>query len=161
VLEYLDAFIVGLTATPGRHTLGFFQQNMVSQYPFERSVADGVNVDFEVWRIRTDVGERGGTIPAGFAIPHRDKATRRRRFAALHDDRPYAPAELNRAVENPNQIRTVLEAYRDGLPTQLFPGRQEVPKTLIFCQSDSHAETVTGIEREVFGGDARFAQKIT
>ncbi|MCX8133299.1 MAG: DEAD/DEAH box helicase family protein [Roseococcus sp.] len=161
VLEYFDAFLVGLTATPGRHTLGFFQQNVVSRYPFERSVADGVNVDFEVWRIRTEVGERGGTIPAGFAVPHRDKETRRRRLAALEEDRPYAPGELNRAIENPNQIRTVLEAYRDALPTQLFPGRQEVPKTLIFCQSDSHAETVTEIAREVFAGDARFAQKIT
>ncbi len=161
VLEYFDAFLVGLTATPGRHTLGFFQQNMVSQYPFERSVADGVNVDFEVWRIRTEVGERGGTIPAGFTVPHRDKETRRRRLAALDDDMPYTAAQLNRSVENPNQIRTVLQAYRDALPTQLFPGRAEVPKTLIFCQSDSHAETVTEIAREVFDGDGRFAQKIT
>lgn len=161
VLEYFDAFLVGLTATPGRHTLGFFQQNLVSQYPFERSVADGVNVDFEVWRVRTEVGERGGTIPAGFTVPHRDKETRRRRLAALDEDMPYTPGQLNRAVEVPNQIRTVLQAYRDALPTQLFPGRQEVPKTLIFCQSDSHAETVTEIAREVFGGDARFAQKIT
>lgn len=161
VLEYFDAFLVGLTATPGRHTLGFFQQNLVSQYPFERSVADGVNVDFEVWRVRTEVGERGGTIPAGFTVPHRDRETRRRRLAALDEDMPYTPGQLNRAVEVPNQIRTVLQAYRDALPTQLFPGRQEVPKTLIFCQSDSHAETVTEIAREVFGGDARFAQKIT
>jgi type I restriction enzyme R subunit len=161
VLEYFDAFLVGLTATPGHHTRGFFQQNTVSEYPFERSVADGVNVDFEVWRIRTEVGERGGTVPAGFVVPHRDRETRQRRLAALEADLPYTPAQINRAVEVPNQIRTVLEAYRDALPTQLFPGRLEVPKTLIFCQSDSHAETVTGIAREVFNGDSRFAQKIT
>lgn len=161
VLDYFDAFTVGLTATPGRHTLAFFGQNMVSQYPFERSVADGVNVDFEVWRVRTEVGERGGTVPAGYTVPHRDKQTRRVRFAELDDDLPYLPPQLNRSVEVPNQIRTVLEAYRDALPTQLFPGRDEVPKTLIFCQSDSHAETVTAIAREVFDADARFAQKIT
>lgn len=161
VLEYFDAFTVGLTATPGNHTRGFFNQNTVSEYPFERSVADGVNVDFEVWRIRTEVGERGGTVPAGFVVPHRDRATRRQRFAALEQDLPYAPAQLNRAVEVPNQIRTVLTAYRDALPTQLFPGREEVPKTLIFCQSDAHAETVTLIAREVFDADARFVQKIT
>jgi type I restriction enzyme R subunit len=135
VLEYFDAFIVGLTATPGTHTLGFFQQNQVSEYPFARSVADGVNVDFEVWRIRTEVGERGGTIPAGFVVPHRDRDTRRRRLAAYDDDLTYVAAQLNRAVEVPNQIRTVLTAYRDALPTQLFPDRVEVPKTLIFCQS--------------------------
>jgi type I restriction enzyme, R subunit len=161
VLDYFDAFVVGLTATPGIHTRGFFNDNTVSEYPFERSVADGVNVAFEVWRIRTEVGERGGTIPAGFVVPHRDKETRRRRLAALEEDLPYQPGQLNRVVEVPNQIRTVLTAYRDALPTQLFPGRQEVPKTLIFCQSDSHAETVTALVREVFDADARFAQKIT
>lgn len=161
VLDYFDAFVVGLTATPGIHTRGFFNDNTVSEYPFERSVADGVNVQFEVWRIRTEVGESGGTIPAGFVVPHRDKETRRRRLAALEEDLPYQPGQLNRVVEVPNQIRTVLTAYRDALPTQLFPGRQEVPKTLIFCQSDSHAETVTALVREVFDADARFAQKIT
>ncbi len=161
VLEYFDAFILGLTATPGLHTLGFFQRNMVSEYPFERSVADGVNVDFEVFRIRTAIGERGATIEAGFTVPHRDRATRRQRFATLEDDFTYQGSDLNRAVESPNQIRTVLTAYRDALPTQLFPGRAEVPKTLIFCQSDAHAESVTAIAREVFNGDARFAQKIT
>ncbi len=161
VLDYFDAFTVGLTATPGNHTRGFFNQNTVSEYPFERAVADGVNVDFEVWRIRTEVGERGGTVHAGFAVPHRDRTSRRQRLAALEDDLNYVPAQLNRAVEVPNQIRTVLTAYRDALPTQLFPGRTEVPKTLIFCQSDSHAETVTTIAREVFDADARFAQKIT
>ncbi len=161
VLDYFDAFTVGLTATPGRHTLAFFGQNMVSQYPFERSVADGVNVDFEVWRVRTEIGERGGTVPAGYTVPHRDRATRRVRFAELDDDLTYLPPQLNRSVEALNQIRTVLEAYRDALPTQLFPGRAEVPKTLIFCQSDPHAETVTNLVREVFDTDARFAQKIT
>lgn len=160
VLEYFDAFLVGLTATPGAHTRGFFGNNTVSEYSFPRSVADQVNVDGEVWRIRTEVGEAGGTVRAGYAVPHRDRTTRRRRLAALDDDLAYAPKDLNRAVEVPNQIRAVLECYRDHLP-ELFPGRAEVPKTLIFCQSDSHAETVTEIAREVFAADARFAQKIT
>ncbi|HET7674995.1 MAG TPA: DEAD/DEAH box helicase family protein, partial [Gammaproteobacteria bacterium] len=44
VLEYFDASIIGLTATPSKHTLGFFNQNLVAEYPYERSVADGVNV---------------------------------------------------------------------------------------------------------------------
>ena len=161
VLDYFDAFLVGLTATPGRHTLGFFAQNLVSEYPFERSVADGVNVGFDVYRIRTEVGERGGTVQAGYAVPLRDRATRRRRWTALPEDLEYAAAQLNRAVEVPNQIRTVLEAYRTALPTQLFPGRREIPKTLVFCLNESHAETVTGIAREVLGLDDTGVQKIT
>ena len=161
VLDYFDAFTVGLTATPGKHTLGYFQQNQVSDYPFERSVADGVNVDCEVFRIRTEVGEHGGLVEAGFTVPRRDRSTRARRWDALEDDLAYTGAQLNRVVEAPNQIRTVLQAYRDALPTQLFPGRREIPKTLVFCRDESHAETVTGIARQVLNLDDRGVQKIT
>ncbi len=161
VLDYFDAFTVGLTATPGKHTFGYFQQNMVSEYPFERSVADGVNVGFEVYRIRTDIGEHGGTVEAGFTVPRRDRATRARRWETLDEDLAYTGAQLNRVVEAPNQIRTVLQAYKAALPTQLFPGRSETPKTLVFCRDESHAETVTAIAREVLGLDDRGVQKIT
>jgi type I restriction enzyme, R subunit len=161
VLEYFDGFIVGLTATPSLHTMGFFNRNLVAQYPYERSVADGVNVNYEVYRIRTDIGERGGTIPKGYEVPVRDKRTRREHYEELADDVPYTAQDLDRSVLVPNQIRTVLEAYRDSLFTELFPGRSEVPKTLIFCKDDHHAEEVVGIVREVFGKGNDFAKKIT
>jgi len=63
VLEYFDAFIVGLTATPSLHTMGFFGSNLVAQYPYERSVADGVNVPYEIFRIRTDIGDSWRSDP--------------------------------------------------------------------------------------------------
>ena len=44
VLEYFDAFLIGLTATPSKQTIGFFNQNLVMEYNHERAVADGVNV---------------------------------------------------------------------------------------------------------------------
>jgi type I restriction enzyme R subunit len=161
VLEYFDAFIVGLTATPSLHTMGFFGSNLVAQYPYERSVADGVNVPYEVYRIRTDISERGGTIPQGYQVPVRDKRTRAERYEELDQDLAYTAQELDRSVVVPNQIRTVLEAYRDSLFTELFPGRREVPKTLIFCKDDHHAEEVVGIVREVFWQGNDFAKKIT
>lgn len=161
VLDYFNAFTIGLTATPGAHTLGYFNRNLVSEYPFERSVADGVNVGFEVFRIRTEVGEQGGRVQAGHAVPRRDRSTRARRWEALTEDLDYRPAQLNRAVEVPNQIRTVLEAYNAALATQLFPRRREIPKTLIFCLNEGHAETTTSIAREVLGLDDRGVQKIT
>jgi type I restriction enzyme R subunit len=161
VLEYFDAFIVGLTATPSLHTMGFFNKNLVAQYPYERSVADGVNVGYEIYRIRTDVGERGGKIPKGYEVPVRDKRTRAERYEELSDDVAYTPQDLDRSVLVPNQIRTVLEAYRDSLFIELFPDRTEVPKTLIFCKDDHHAEEVVGIVREVFGKSNDFAKKIT
>jgi type I restriction enzyme, R subunit len=161
VLEYFDAFTIGLTATPSAHTLGYFQKNLVAEYPYERAVIDGVNVPFEVFRIRTEIGERGGRVPAGFTVPRRNRHTRRQRYEQLTDDLIYAPTELDRSVIAPNQIRTVLETYRDTLATELFPGREEVPKTLIFAKDDHHAEEVVHLAREVFGKGNEFAKKIT
>ena len=161
VLDYFDAFTVGLTATPSLHTLGFFGKNLVAQYPYERSVVDGVNVGFEVFRIRTEIGERGATVKAGYDLPVRDKRTRAERYETLAEDFSYTPGEIDRSVLVPNQIRTVLETYRDTLFTELFPGRREVPKTLIFAKDDHHAEEIVGVVREVFGKGNDFARKIT
>ncbi len=161
VLDYFDAFTIGLTATPSVHTLAYFQKNLVCEYPYERAIIDGVNVPFEVFRIRTEIGERGGKVPAGFTLPRRDRHTRRQRYEELTDDFIYAPSELDRSVIAPNQIRTILETYRQTLPTELFPGRTEVPKTLIFAKDDHHAEEIVHIAREVFGKGNEFAKKIT
>jgi type I restriction enzyme R subunit len=161
VLEYFDAFTVGLTATPSLHTLGFFGRNLVAQYPYERSVVDGVNVGFEIFRIRTEIGERGSTIKAGYDLPVRDKRTRAERYETLSEDFAYTPDQIDRTVLVPNQIRTVLETYRDTLFTELFPGRREVPKTLIFAKDDHHAEEIVRLVRDVFGKGNDFAKKIT
>ena len=53
MLDYSDAFLVGLTATPSKQTIGFFNQNLVTEYNHERAVADGVNVGYDVYRIKT------------------------------------------------------------------------------------------------------------
>jgi type I restriction enzyme R subunit len=161
VLEYFDATIVGLTATPSVHTLGFFNRNLVAEYPYERSVVDGVNVGYEVYRIRTRIGEGGSTVQTGYTIPVRDKKTRAERYETLDADLVYGKRDLDRSVVAPNQIRTILETYRDTLPTELFPGREHVPKTLIFAKDDHHAEEIVHIAREVFGRGNDFAKKIT
>lgn len=160
VLEYFDAFLIGLTATPGKQAIGFFNKNLVSEYPHERAVADGVNVGYDVYRIKTQVTEQGGAIEKGLFVDRRDKKTRRVRWEQLDDDLPYTAKELDRSVVVKDQIRTVLQAFRDALP-QLFPGRNLVPKTLIFCKDDSHAEDVVHLCREVFGKGNDFCKKIT
>lgn len=165
VLEYFDAHIIGLTATPSKHTLGFFNQNLVAEYPYERSVADGVNVGYEVYRIRTRVTEQGGKVEAepGFEVPVRDKRTRKVRYEALDADLEYTAKELDRSVVNPNQIRTVLQTYKERVFTELFPDRsgEWLPKTLIFAKDDNHAEEIVHAVREVFGEGSDFAKKIT
>ena len=160
VLEYFDAYLIGLTATPSKQTFGFFNQNLVMEYSRQRAVADGVNVDGEVFRIRTRITEQGSTIEKGWYVGKRDKRTRKQRWEQLDEDLSYDPAELDRKVTATSQIRTVLKVYQDSLP-ELFPGRSEVPKTLVFAKDDNHAEEIVRIAREVFGKSDDFCQKIT
>ena len=61
---------------------------------------------------------------------------------------------------NPDQIRTVIRTFRDKLP-DIFPGRKEVPKTLIFAKTDSHADDIIQIVREEFSEGNDFCKKIT
>ena len=161
VLEYFDAFLIGLTATPSKQTLGFFNQNLVTEYLHERAVADGVNVGYDVYRIETRITKEGSTVEAGFRIDKRDKLTRRVRWERLDEDLEYSPRQLDRDVVAVDQIRTVVRTFRDRLFTEIFPGRQEVPKTLIFAKDDSHAEDIVHIVREEFGKGNEFCKKIT
>ena len=161
VLEYFDAHIVGLTATPTKQTFGFFRQNLVSEYTYSESVADRVNVDFDVYRIKTEITDKGSTVEAGSIVPIMDKRTRTQRLETLDEDLDYTPGQLDRAVTNPNQIRLVLQTFYDRLYTEIFPGRTTVPKTLIFAKNDNHAEQIVTTAREVFGKGNDFAAKIT
>jgi len=161
VLEYFDATLIGLTATPSKQTLGFFNGNLVMEYPRERAVADGVNVDGWVYRIRTEVAERGSRVEAGEWVDKRDRKTRALRWEQLDEDLTYDAAQLDRDVVAPDQIRTVVRTFRDRLFSEIFPGRQEVPKTLVFAKDDSHAEDIVRIVREEFGKSNEFCQKVT
>jgi type I restriction enzyme R subunit len=161
VLEYFDAFIIGMTATPSKQTLGFFNQNLVMEYNHEQAVADGVNVDFDVYRIRTEITERGSVVEAGLVVDKRDRQTRAVRWEQLDEDLVYAPSQLDRDVVAKDQIRTVIRTFRQRLFTEIFPGRTEVPKTLIFAKDDSHADDIVEVVREEFGRGNEFCQKIT
>ena len=161
VLEYYDAYLVGLTATPNKQTFGFFNQNLVMEYGHTQAVADGVNVNYDVYRIQTEVTEKGAKVEKGFWLETVDKATRRKSAWQLDEDFEYDPAELDRSVQTPDQIRKVITTFRDRLHTDIFPGRTEVPKTLVFAKDDNHAEKIVEILREEFGKGNEFAQKIT
>jgi type I restriction enzyme R subunit len=131
VLEYFDASIIGLTATPNKQTFGFFNQNLVMEYNHDQAVADGVNVNYDVYRIRTAITQAGSFIDAGFFVDRRDRETREVRWERLDEDLAYAPNQLDRDVVAVDQIRKVIQTFRDKLFTDIFPGRTEVPKTLI------------------------------
>jgi type I restriction enzyme R subunit len=161
VLEYFDAHLIGLTATPSKQTFGFFNQNLVMEYSRPRAVADGVNVDGEVYRIRTQITEHGSTVEARYYVKTRNRRTRREEWEELDEDLTYEAGQLDREVVSEGQIRTIVRTYRDRLAGEIFPGRTEVPKTLIFAKDDSHAEDIVRIVREEFGKGDAFCQKIT
>ncbi|MCB0219602.1 MAG: DEAD/DEAH box helicase family protein, partial [Chrysiogenetes bacterium] len=161
VLEYFDASLIGLTATPSKHTIGYFDGNQVMYYTHEEAVADGVNVDFSVYRIRTKVTEQGAVLDKNEWVKVRDRRTRKERQAQLDEELIYDTKDLDRSVVNPSQVRTVIEAFRDKLFTEIYPGRTEVPKTLIFAKDDDHAELIVRTVRETFAKGDEFCRKIT
>ena len=160
VLTYFDAFIVGLTATPDNRTFAFFNENIVSEYPREQAIVDGVNVGEDIFLIETNVGKNGGHLMKQL-IEYRDRLSRSKRWKQLDEDVHYQPTQLDRDIVNPSQIRTVIKAYKENLYTKLFPRRKEVPKTLIFAKTDSHADDIVQIVREEFGEGNDFCRKIT
>ena len=162
VLEYFDAFLIGLTATPTKQTIGFFNGNLVQDYAHEQAVVDGVNVGYDVYRIETKITSDGAKLARepGVFVPHRDRRTKSKKYKELDDDLTYTANQLDRDVVSENQIRLVVCTFKDKLP-EIFPGRTEVPKTLVFAKTDLHAEDIVRIIREEFGKGNDFCQKIT
>lgn len=166
VLDYYDAFLIGLTATPDKRTFGFFKENVVSEYTYEESVIDGVNVPYDVFTIETEITKAGAKIKAKEYVDKREKLTRKKRWERLDEEYTYTPNKLDKDVVNPSQIRHIIKAYKEALP-KIFPGRFdengefEVPKTLVFAKTDSHADDIIQILREEFGEGNDFCKKVT
>ncbi len=163
VLSYFDAFIIGLTATPDKRTFAYFDENVVSEYPREQAIIDGVNVGEDIFLIETEVTKNGARLMKQL-IEYRDRLSRAKRWQQMDEDEDYSGSQkgkLDRDVVNPSQIRTVIRSFKENLFTTLFPRRKEVPKTLIFAKTDSHADDIIQIVRDEFGEGNEFCKKIT
>ena len=187
VLDYFDAFEVGLTATPDARTIAYFEQNVVSEYSHEMAVADGVNVGYNVFIIDTKITKQGATIWKGEYVEHRERLSRKKRLELQDEDETYTSKQLDKDIVNPNQITTIIKSFKENLPN-LFPDRWflnndlkkeecffpimkqghndtvwqfEVPKTLIFAKTDSHADDIIQAVRKEFAEENRFCKKIT
>jgi type I restriction enzyme R subunit len=161
VLDYFDAFLIGLTATPDQRTFGFFNENIVAEYTYEQSVADGVNVGYDVYEIETEVTRAGAELKAREWVDYRDRQTRKKRWAETEEDTAYTGKQLDRSVVNPSQIRQVIQAMKTAVESTIFPARKETPKTLIFAKTDSHADDIIQIVREVYAEGNAFCRKVT
>lgn len=167
VLDYFDAFLIGLTATPDKRTFGFFNENVVSQYTYDESVTDGVNVPHEIYLIDTEISQKGSVVKSGWYVDRRDKLTRKTRWQQEDEDTEYKRNDLDRKVVNISQIRNIIREFKRALQTEIFPNRvdekgdYEVPKTLVFAKTDSHADDIIKIIREEFNEGNDFCKKIT
>ena len=161
VLDYFDAFLIGLTATPTKKTIGYFHQNVVAEYTHEDAVIDRVNVGYDIYRIKTEISEQGGLMEAGTNVEKRDRLTKQKRWQLLDQDEEYRSKQLDRSVISPNQIRTVIQAFKERCLPECFPGRDWVPKTLFFAKDDDHADRIVDAIREAFGEGNDFCKKVT
>src|SRR6056297_2680844 len=80
VIEYFDAYLIGLTATPDNRTYGFFQKSVVSEYTHDKAVADRVNVGNEIFLIETEITQGGETLQPEQLVEKRERETRARRW---------------------------------------------------------------------------------
>ncbi|MDX1937388.1 MAG: type I restriction-modification enzyme R subunit C-terminal domain-containing protein [Flavihumibacter sp.] len=166
VLDYFDVFQIGLTATPDNRTFGYFNQNLVSDYGYEKAVIDGVLVPYNVFTIETKITKNGAAIAMGEMVDKRERLTRRKFWEAVDEDIEYSGKQLDKDIVNKSQIRTIVKAVKENLPAMFKDridkdGKFEVPKTLIFAKTDSHAEDIIDIVREEFGEENKFCKKIT
>ena len=173
VLDYFSAaYVLGLTATPTPEAYAFFNNNVVEQYTYEDSVVDGVNVPSRVYRIKTEITEHGGRIHAHTPVSELSHKTGKVDLFLTNSRVEYTSQTLDRSVVNPDQIRTVLEAYRDSIYSELYPDREKkweyIPKTLIFAKNDNHATEIVKVATQVFAEvfedgavPEHFIQKIT
>lgn len=166
VLDYFDVFQIGLTATPDNRTFGYFNQNLVCDYGYEKAVIDGVLVPYNVFTVETQITKEGSTIKLGEKVDKRERLTRKKFWEAIDEDEVYSGKQLDKDIVNPSTIRTIIRAVKENLPA-MFPDRVdgngifEVPKLLIFAKTDSHAEDIIEIVREEFGEENKFCKKIT
>jgi len=176
VLDYFDAFLIGLTATPTKKTIGFFGQNLVAEYTHEDAVIDKVNVGYDIYRIKTELSEKGNTIEAGTTVQVRDRLTKAKRLEKLDDEETYQASQIDRSVIAPNQVKTIIQGFKDRCLPECFPERnwqgegginsqnrqmEWIPKTLIFAKDDDHADRIINAVREVFNQGNDFCKKVT
>jgi type I restriction enzyme R subunit len=166
VLDYFDAFQVGLTATPDSRTFGYFKRNIVSDYGYEKAVVDGVLVPYNVYTIETQISKNGAAIKMGEMVDKRERITRKKFWEAVDEDVEYSGKQLDKEIVNPSTIQAIIREVKNQLPS-MFPdridtkGNFEVPKMLIFAKTDSHAEDIIEIVREEFDERSDFCKKIT
>lgn len=144
VLDYFDAYKIGLTATPALHTSQIFGRPIYT-YSYREAVIDGYLVDYEPpVQIKTELSTNGIAWRVGDEVKFYD--ARRNQI-----DLFTAPDEIKIEVENFNR-KVITESFNrvvcEYLAKELDPASRQ--KTLIFCATDAHADMVVDLLKKAF-----------
>lgn len=149
VLDYFDAMLIGLTATPALHTSEIFGRP-VYNYRFSQAVIDGYLVDqAPLIKVTTELAESGLHIESGAQVTFVDKKTGEISFADAPDEIDFEIDSFNRAVITEGFNRVVCEDIASRIDPDA-PG-----KTLIFCVTKAHAYMVEAGLREAYAARGR------
>jgi type I restriction enzyme R subunit len=156
VLDYFDASLIGLTATPtsapSASSTRTSSPNTPTSNPWPMASTSATTSTIE-----TEITQKGAAPMGGPPRPPDPQA-------ALGPDRGRHRLHRQGARQvggQPSQIRKVIQAMKTAVETQIFPTRKETPKTLIFAKTDSHADDIINIVREVYGQGNAFCKKVT
>lgn len=139
VLDYFDAFKIGLTATPALHTTEIFGEPIYT-YSYREAVIDGYLIDHEPpLGLQTRLGRDGIHWSAGEHVPAFNRSTQEIDLVHLPDDLGFDIDDFNRQV--------IAEGFNRALCAELathidpnLPG-----KTLVFCVNRHHADMVVDL----------------
>lgn len=145
VLDYFDAFAVGLTATPALHTREIFGKPVFT-YSYREAVIDGYLIDHEPpIKIITKLSEEGMIWEKGQKPKVYDKESNTViEVDELEDELHIEIEGFNKLVITESFNRTVIQQ----LVKELDPEGEE--KTLIFAARDSHADLIVNLLKEEF-----------
>jgi len=144
VLDYFDAYKIGLTATPALHTSQIFGAPIYT-YSYREAVIDGYLVDYEPpVQIKTNLSTNGIAWEAGDEVKVYD--VRRNQIELFT-----TPDEIKIEIEDFNR-KVITEAFNrvvcEYLAQELEPSSRR--KTLIFCVNDAHADLVVDLLKKAF-----------
>lgn len=158
VLDYFDATILGLTATPAMHTIDLFQ-TLIYSYSYHQAVEEGYLADMNPpYVVKTKQNQEGISYEKGEEVTTLNLTTGEEVKVVLDDELSFEVDQFNRSIINKDFTRVALMEVMKEI-NLASPG-----KTLIFAVNDQHADTIVSILKDycTSGGFSReMVKKIT
>lgn len=144
VIDYFDAAVLGLTATPALHTSNIFGEPIYT-YSYKEAVVDGYLVDHEPpYKFETELSRNGINFVKNEQISFWDNHFKEVNKAKLEDDLKFDVESFNKKVISESFNRVILEE----LANHIDPLEPE--KTLIFAVDNHHADKIVNILKQVY-----------